>query len=225
MKCPHCSTGVKVELEEYFDGRDPNRENYGYEIHGGDCPECNGLIVLLKGGRLEPVTGAEYPYEVLKDVEQEEFLFPKLIARKVEPEVPNTYRQDFIEAFTVMQFSPKASAALSRRLLQQILREKFSVKHSSLAREIDEFIQRKDVPSYLVEAVDAVRNVGNFAAHPVKDTSTGEIVEVEPGEAEWLLEVLDSLFDFAFVQPRRLAERKEKLNEKLESIGKPPMKG
>jgi hypothetical protein len=82
----------------------------------------------------------------------------------------------------------------------------------------------KDVPSYLAQAIDAVRNIGNFAAHPLKDTNTGEIIEVESGEAEWLLEVLEALFDFAFIQPIRLEQKKSALNQKLESIGKPPMK-
>jgi hypothetical protein len=113
---------------------------------------------------------------------------------------------------------------MSRRILQSVLREEFKIKHANLAQEIDEFIQKKDVPSYLTEAVDAVRNIGNFAAHPLKDTNTGEIVEVESGEAEWLLEVNESLFDFAFVQPKRLEERKKSLNAKLSAMGKPPMK-
>lgn len=90
--------------------------------------------------------------------------------------------------------------------------------------EIEAFIEMDNVPPFLSDAVDAVRNIGNFAAHPLKDTNTGEIVDVELGEAEWLLDVLDALFDFVFVQPKRLKERRGKLNEKLKSIGKPPMK-
>ena len=50
------------------------------------------------------------------------------------------------------------------------------------------------------------------------------IVEVEPGEADWLLDVLEALFDFAFVQPKRLEERKRMLNAKLKALGKPRMK-
>jgi hypothetical protein len=37
-----------------------------------------------------------------------------------------------------------------------------------------------------MESIDAVRNIGNFAAHPQKSTATGEILEVEFGESEWL---------------------------------------
>lgn len=153
-----------------------------------------------------------------------DIIFPKYANRRVEPEVPIEYREDFIEAAAVLPISPKASAALSRRILQHTLREKFGLKRPSLAQEIDDFLKLKDVPAYLSGAVDAVRNIGNFAAHPLKDSSTGTIVAVEPGEAEWLLEVLESLFDFAFVQPERLAAKQIALNKKLIAMGKPPMK-
>jgi hypothetical protein len=76
----------------------------------------------------------------------------------------------------------------------------------------------------LTESIDAIRNVGNLAAHPIKNTNTGVIVEVEPGEAEWLLDVLETLFDFAFIQPERLRVRKAKLNVKLAEAGKTAMK-
>ena len=66
--------------------------------------------------------------------------------------------------------------------------------------------------------------IGNFAAHPIKSNSTGEIVEVEIGEAEWLLDVLELLFDFYFVQPAITKAKREALNQKLLDAGKPPMK-
>jgi hypothetical protein len=55
--------------------------------------------------------------------------------------------------------------------------------------------------------------------------NTGEIIDVEPGEAEWLLNVLEGLFDHYFVQPAILAAKKDALNKKLADAGKPPMKG
>ncbi|MEM9535041.1 MAG: DUF4145 domain-containing protein [Cyanobacteria bacterium P01_A01_bin.3] len=140
------------------------------------------------------------------------------------PEIPKNYRKDFSEAEAVLSASPKASAAISRRLLQDVLRKDFKLKGSSLAKEITDFLTLPGIPSYLTDAVDAVRNVGNIAAHPTSNVNTGQIVDVEPGEAEWLLEVLESLFDFKFVQPARLVARKNKLNSKLASAGKQPMK-
>jgi len=108
--------------------------------------------------------------------------------------------------------------------LQNILRGVAAVTPADLAKEIQEALDKKMFPSYISESLDAVRNIGNFAAHPLKSKSTGEIVPVEPGEAEWTLDVLDSLFDFYFVQPSILKRKRDALNKKLGDMGKPPMK-
>jgi hypothetical protein len=47
---------------------------------------------------------------------------------------------------------------------------------------------------------------------------------VEPGEAEWIVDVLESLFDFYFTQPELLKKKRDSLNAKLKEAGKPEMK-
>ncbi len=123
-----------------------------------------------------------------------------------------------MEACAVLQLSPKASAALSRRNLQAILREKGKTTEKNLYDQIEEIIPK--VPSHISEGLHAVRHIGNFAAHPMKSTNSGEILEVEEGEAEWNLDVLESLFDFYFVQPEIFAKRKAGLNKKLREVAK-----
>jgi hypothetical protein len=91
-------------------------------------------------------------------------------------------------------------------------------------RIADEVLAAKSLPSYLADGIDAIRAIGIFAAHPVKSSSTGELVEVEPGEAEWLLDLLEGLFDFYFVQPAVLKRKRDEVNKKLTDVGKPPMK-
>jgi hypothetical protein len=105
-----------------------------------------------------------------------------------------------------------------------MLREKACVKPSSLDKEIQELLDSGKLPSHLAESLDSVRNIGNFAAHPMKCKTTGEILPVETGEAEWNLEVIEALFDFFFVQPEMLKQKRAALNQKLEKAGKPPMK-
>jgi hypothetical protein len=80
------------------------------------------------------------------------------------------------------------------------------------------------VPTHISESLDAVRNIGNFAAHPIKSKASGEIIDVEPGEAEWNLDVLEALFDFYFVQPEILKKKRAALDAKLAEAGKPKMK-
>jgi len=87
-------------------------------------------------------------------------------------------------------------AALSRRCLQNLLREKAKTTKRDLSYQIQEILDSKKLPSYLSEDLGAVRNIGNFSAHPIKSKKTGEIIEVEPGEADLNLNILEQLFGF-----------------------------
>lgn len=57
------------------------------------------------------------------------------------------------------------------------------------------------LPSDIADGLHVLREFGNFAAHPLKDAATGMIVDVEPGEAEWMLDIIERLFDLYFVGP------------------------
>ncbi|MDO8131779.1 MAG: DUF4145 domain-containing protein, partial [Candidatus Brocadiales bacterium] len=124
----------------------------------------------------------------------------------------------------VLSDSPKASAALSRRCLQHLLREKAHVKQSNLMNEIQEVIDSGNLPSYIVEAIDAIRKIGNYTAHPIKSERPGEVVDVEPGEADWNLDVLEALFNYYFVQPATIKKKREILNLKLKETDKKGIK-
>ena len=79
--------------------------------------------------------------------------------------------------------SAKAAAALGRRCLQNLLCDTVKVNPSDLSNEIQQVLDSGKLPSGLHNSIDAIRNIGNFAAHPMKSKQTGLILEVEPGEA------------------------------------------
>ena len=108
--------------------------------------------------------------------------------------------------------------------MQAVLRDKAQTTKKDLYDQIEEVISSNAVPSYIAKDLHAARVIGNFAAHPLKSTNTGEILDVEPGEAEWNLDVLETLFDFYFVGPALSQKRKDELNKKLQEAGKPPLK-
>lgn len=141
-------------------------------------------------------------------------------------EVPKQFASDYSEACLVLPDSAKASAALGRRCLQNLLRDHvgIKVKSANLADEIQAVIDSGKLPSDLSDQIDAIRNVGNFSAHPMKSQTSGEILDVEPGEAEWTLDVLEELFDFYFVRPEQRKKKREALDLKLKDAGKPAMK-
>lgn len=217
MKCMHCQTSVHYQAESFPIGTD---DDGVWTILAGSCPSCTKLIVHLDCQRtivergLRSARGHLYPVR------------PPSGHRPAPPaDVPPELAEDYNEASAVLHLSPKASAALSRRCLQHLLRDTAQVKHQDLAREIDEVLARPGFPSHLAEAIDAIRQLGNFAVHPVKSTHSGEVLPVEAGEAEWTLDVLDLLFDFYFVQPALQKKKREALNEKLREAGKPQLKG
>ena len=211
MKCPHCLVAFHVNWAEASLGND---KYDGFWVFHTVCPSCNRKVINLaiKEG-------------MLGNLRELRTIYPKGISRSpISPEVPEKYSADYKEACLVLADSPKASAALSRRVLQHLLREEAKTQKRDLADQIQEVLDSRGLPSQLAETIDAIRNVGNFAAHPLKSTNTGEIVDVEPGEAEWLLDVLEDLFDLYFVQPAILKKKKDALNQKLQEAGKPPMK-
>lgn len=194
-----------ISLKEKYSGNpsgEKDRDFHFLEWSFSTCQQCKDSAVWVK----------------------EKLIYPKPKERPFNlPEVPRKLWDDYQQACLIVQASPPASAAMSRRCLQGILRDQ-GFKARSLAKEIGQAIESKSLPSYIVESIDAIRNIGNFAAHPSKDLETDKIVEVEPGEAEWNLDVIEALFDFYYVQPTILEKKRKALNKKLESIGKPGMK-
>jgi hypothetical protein len=89
---------------------------------------------------------------------------------------------------------------------------------------LSEVDAKKSLPTAIRDNIDAIRNFGNFSAHPVTDQTTLQVVDVEEGEAEWCLQILLDLFDHFYVAPARSAERRASLATKLSAAGKPPMK-
>ena len=47
---------------------------------------------------------------------------------------------------------------------------------------------------------------------------------MEPGEAEWNLDVIEGLFDLYLVQPAQMQGEKAQLNQKLADAGEPKLK-
>lgn len=218
MKCPKCTVTIHLEweLEERIDSEDEDN----WFVCAASCPSCGSPIVEM---RLYESFSNQNGH-LVGDVINRLIVFPRGSGRPTCPtEVPKELGADYEEASLILSDSPKASAALSRRCLQFLLRDHANVPPSDLYNEIQYLLDKKTLPSYIAKSLDAVRNIGNFAAHPIKSKHTGEVISVEPGEAEWNLDVLEALFDFYFVQPAELARKKQALNAKLKDAGKQPM--
>jgi hypothetical protein len=103
----------------------------------------------------------------------EEFALRPQGAAKPQPEyIPKALRCDYTEACRIRHLSPKASATLSRRCLQGMIRNFCGITKPTLFKEVlalrqalDDGTAAKGVTHESVDAIDAVRSVGNIGAH------------------------------------------------------------
>jgi hypothetical protein len=214
MPCPRC--GVVIRPDPVW-GQSINGMAGDWIAESWSCPSCDRNFVtacmrVYKGG---PRT-QEGSYER----QTVAVIWPRASSRPpLSPDVPEPYAGLYGEAALILTDTPRGSAALSRRCLQQLLRDVAGAPHGNLYDEIEWAIKNAGLPSHASESLHELRTIGNMAAHPNKSTATGDYLEVEPGEAEWTLDTLDALFDHYFIGPARTAARKAALTARL---GKTP---
>ena len=112
------------------------------------------------------------------------------------------------------------SAALSRRILADILLDKVKHNHFKLSSRIDAFIKDQSNPRPLRENLHYFREIADFGVHTQKDDVTGAIIDVTNEEAEWCLDVLDGLFDYYIVGPKHDEDVRRAFDEKLSQAGR-----
>jgi hypothetical protein len=116
-------------------------------------------------------------------------LIPQSQARVFPDYVPQAIRTDYEEACVIKDLSPKASATLSRRCLQGMIRDFHGVKEKNLYLEIDAIKDKVDPLTW--KSIDATRKIGNIGAHMEKDINL--IVDVDSNEASLLINLIEVL--------------------------------
>lgn len=214
MNCPHCLVGVHESWSQL--NQTPNDESRQLRVEEMTCPACHRLVARGQMFRRSPggvwvADGGHW------------YLYPRTTVRPVSPEVPDPYRSAYAESASAIDYSERASAALSRALIQDLLRDKGQYAQNDLSKQIDAFRADPQNPKRLSDNLHYTREIGNFAAHTQKSVNSGEILPVEPGEAEWCLDVLDDLFEHYFVEPARDAKRRADLDAKIAEAGRKPL--
>lgn len=122
-------------------------------------------------------------------------LVPPSQARSFPVALPQQVVENYREACLTLELSPKVSAALSRRCLSEMLRDFWRVQPGSLN---DEFRQIKGTADPLTwEAIESIRRSGMIGAR--METEGAEIQEAEPGEAQLLIGLIETLIQDWYV--------------------------
>lgn len=139
-------------------------------------------------------------------------LLPESSAKPQPEYIPKALRDDYFEACRIMPLSPKSSATLARRVLQGMIRDFCGVIDGTLDREITKLaamVKEEKAPRGVtpesVEAIDHVRKIGNIGAHMERDINL--IIDIEPEEAQILIDLVETLFDEWYVAREQRAKR------------------
>jgi len=131
-------------------------------------------------------------------------ILPDSLARPQPEFIPSPLREDYSEAWKIRDLSPKASATLSRRCLQGMIRDLAGVHEKTLFKEIEKLrelseknLAPKGVSEDSIESLHHVRSLGNIGAHMEADIDI--VIPVDPKEAQILIDLIEILFDEWYV--------------------------
>ena len=197
MECPICFKCIHASWGRIMSSGLTSVDHL-YQFYVMKCPACHNDLL-----------------QYVDENQNKGFLLPLTQKRKPLPDfIPKEYVKLYEESYSVLQLSPRASAALSRTCLQLLLREYGKVRQGKLFDEIQQVIDSKELPVELEQTIDIIRQNGNNASHPNKNENPGEIISVDGDEAKWGLEILDSLFEHYIIRPHIQNEKLEEFNKK-----------
>ena len=203
--CPFCGRvatidGANVSTAglEFNDGNKDGDLNFKMETTTCPNPQCREYTICARLYKKTIVNGRN-SNSILLDSWQ---LRPKSGARPFPDYIPAPLLEDYEEACLIRDLSPKASATLSRRCLQGMIRNFYGVQERTLFDEINAIKDRVDPAIW--QAIDAVRSIGNIGDHMEKDINL--VIDVDPDEAQALIRLIEVLFQEWYVARQQRAD-------------------
>ncbi|EKS6888016.1 DUF4145 domain-containing protein [Enterobacter bugandensis] len=212
--CPHCDTAAIVndkDIAKHSFQLKSGEHHFEYTTMGLTCPnpECSKATIWMSRERLAsfagqflPASGTKMTWSVIPSTNKER-------AKPYPDYIPPSVLEDYKEACAIKDLSPKASATLSRRCLQGIIRDFWRIEADTLNKEILA-IQDK-VDPVVWDAIDSVRKVGNIGAHMEKNIDV--IVDVSSDEADLLIEMIEMLIEDWYIARHRKQEKLKRIQE------------
>lgn len=209
--CPYCNRKATI-----------TDSNYSVDYHGFDEGNKDGWLILKSFIIV-------CPNEVCKEYSIQASLYKRMMgyaelrtegdpllhwnlkpqsqARVFPTYIPKAILDDYQEACLIRDLSPKASATLSRRCLQGIIRDFHGIKKGRLIDEIDAL--NGIIDTLVWQAIDAVRKIGNIGAHMEEDINL--IIDVEPQEASALIRLIEMLLKDWYIDRHEKQQQLQKI--------------
>ena len=149
--CPHCGTYAHQRWRYLYHSTHTTLSAAPYDVWASECVRCDKASLWVDKQLSFPDFGG---------------------AMSPNADMPEDVKQDYLEAASVMQKSPRAAAALLRLAMEKLC-QKMSVKNGnaaagkkSLQENMDDLKSKRLIDDRLLKAMDAVRVIGNEAVHP-----------------------------------------------------------
>lgn len=209
--CPYCSiTQTVVDSQITFgttnlaiDGQQEGHIACEAVAIGCSNEDCARTAVTVTVGTADYGTRGAYLVPGMDPLFTQRVL-PQGFSKPQPDYIPVAIREDYREACLIRDLSPKASATLIRRCLQGMIRDFAGISKRTLNDEIlalrkalDDGSADRSVTHESVDAIDHIRKIGNIGAHMERDIDL--IIDVDPGEAQKLIEIVEMLFDEWYV--------------------------
>lgn len=204
FNCPHCGAYSTMKWDKFYDGSNYYEKKVeGYSFFDSLCCYCDKQMIWYVKG------------------EQARVFFPREVAIAPEENMPDKVREIYEEASLVLGDSPRASCALLRLTLQELMRylqenvNGYSeLKIENLNQDIKEVINignfHQAEKEMIEEAMNSVRLIGNKAVHPSELD-----INDNPEIANILFEMINFIVREIITKPKERQEKLGKLSNAL----------
>lgn len=188
FNCPHC--GVLAEqtwstiFRIYFKDRQADGQEVQrfYDLHANfattRCKHCNEVSLWKDKKMIFPLTGG---------------------VSAPNPDMPAGVKEDYMEAKSIVNLSPRGAAALLRLALQKLCIH-LGESGKNINNDIKSLVS-KGLPASLQQALDSVRVIGNNAVHP------GQIDLKDDIDTSYkLFGFLNIICEMLITQPKKIQE-------------------
>lgn len=192
-KCPFCGDNMSLTTTTYQKTYATFADEKGYNFSNTD-----GNYFVIHKYRCPSCLRESYHFEGLGGEVEEKYipLHPSVMCNQYPDYISKAIRDDYEEACSIVNLSPKASATLSRRCLQNMIRDFWGISKKRLIDEINE-LQGK-VPATQWKVIDSLRRIGNIGAHPEADVNL--IIDIDPTDAQKLIQVIELLIKQWYIE-------------------------
>ncbi|WP_104697775.1 MULTISPECIES: DUF4145 domain-containing protein [unclassified Helicobacter] len=188
FNCPHCGAFAQIAWNDLYNYYQDIQLRNGYYVAMGAC--CQKEMIWQKSNN------------------DTKMIYPRQLATPPIEDMPEKVKEIYKEASLVLGDSPRASCALLRLALQELmiyLRDNYEDYRDLKGKKIDDdigiLVKNHNLSVNIQRALDSIRIIGNNAVHP-KELDIND----NPDIAEKLFKMINLIVKEMITRPREINE-------------------